>query len=113
MTFTTFKDFYPYYLGQHADARCRRLHYIGANLALGCAIPAVLLFAAVMFGIVGLSALIVVAVLAVLGLLVGYGFAFYGHTFEGNKPASFTNPWFSFRGDWQMWWDITTGRIDI
>jgi hypothetical protein len=30
----TFAEFYPYYLTQHADRRCRRAHFIGSTSAL-------------------------------------------------------------------------------
>jgi len=34
-----------------------------------------------------------------------------GHfCFERNRPATFRHPWFSFRGDWRLWWDLLTGR---
>ena len=30
------RDFYPYYLGEHQNATCRRLHFLGTTLgALG------------------------------------------------------------------------------
>ena len=33
---TSFDEFWPYYVSQHRDATCRRLHFIGTSLALGC-----------------------------------------------------------------------------
>ena len=32
--FETFKDFYPYYLTEHDNLKCRRLHYIGSSLVM-------------------------------------------------------------------------------
>ena len=32
--FESFADFYPYYLEEHSDARCRGLHYTGSLLIL-------------------------------------------------------------------------------
>jgi hypothetical protein len=29
-----FAEFYPFYLSQHADQTCRRLHFIGTTLGL-------------------------------------------------------------------------------
>ena len=28
--FATFRDFYPFYLGEHANPTCRRLHFVGS-----------------------------------------------------------------------------------
>jgi hypothetical protein len=77
-SFATFAELYPFYLGEHADRRCRRLHFIGSCLVL-C-----VLFGA---GIAGNA-------WPLLGVPVaGYGFAWFGHfVFEGNKPATFTHP---------------------
>ena len=32
--FRSFKEFYPFYLSQHANRTCRRLHNVGSLLAL-------------------------------------------------------------------------------
>jgi hypothetical protein len=29
--FRSFREFYPYYLGEHANLACRRLHVIGST----------------------------------------------------------------------------------
>lgn len=95
--YTEFAEFYPFYLGEHSNRICRRLHFVGSSLALLCAIAAI---------VRGDAWLILAA------LLIGYGFAWIGHFFfEHNKPASFKQPWFSYRGDWKMWWQILTGKI--
>ena len=92
-----FAEFYPIYLGEHANRTCRRLHFLGSTLALLC------LAAALWQGRPGW---------VLLGLLCGYGFAWIGHfVFEKNRPASFQRPLFSFMGDWVMYKDIWTGRI--
>src|SRR5256885_1871749 len=95
--FKSFAEFYPFYLQEHSNRTCRRLHFVGSTLALLC------LFALFLTGnfwfLLG-------------GLLFGYGFAWIGHFgFEKNRPASFKRPLYSFRGDWVMWRDILTGRI--
>jgi len=93
----TFREFYPFYLSEHANRSCRRLHFVGSSLALGCIVALILTGD--------------VAWLAV-GLLCGYGSAWIGHfIFEKNKPASFRQPLYSFIGDWAMYKDILTGRI--
>ncbi len=96
-SYRTLAEFYPFYLGEHSNRTCRRLHFIGTSLALA-------LFVAAIAARNGW--------LAMTGLLQGYAFAWAGHfLFEHNKPATFGHPWLSFLGDWRMWWDILTGRI--
>jgi hypothetical protein len=95
--FSSFADFYPFYLGEHAHRVSRRLHFAGTSIA------AVLLVAAVLNAAPGLIA---------VALLQGYAFAWVGHFFfEHNKPATFKYPLYSLMGDWRMWFDILRGRI--
>jgi hypothetical protein len=94
--FRRFGDFYPFYLGEHANRVCRRLHFAGTTIAL------VLLLTAAVTQRWWLMA---------VALVQGYGFAWVGHFFfEHNKPATFKHPLYSFIGDWRLWWDILTGR---
>jgi hypothetical protein len=95
--FETFAEFYPFYLTEHANQTCRRLHFAGSTLALGC-----------------LVMLIVTQNpwWLLCGLACGYGFAWVGHfAFEKNRPASFKQPLYSFMGDWVMYWQVLTGKI--
>jgi hypothetical protein len=95
--FASFAEFYPFYLGEHSNPTCRRLHFVGSSLALVC-LAAALLSGSWAF--------------VLLGVLCGYGFAWVGHFgFEKNKPASFKRPLYSFMGDWAMYRDIWTGKI--
>ena len=97
--FETFAEFYPFYLAEHSNRTCRRLHFVGSTLALAC-----------------LGLLIATGKLywLAVGLVCGYGFAWVGHfVFEKNKPASFRRPLYSFRGDWAMYRDIWLGKIKI
>jgi len=95
--FTTFAEFYPFYLQEHSNRTCRRLHFLGSTLALVCL---------AMLFITGKPQYFL------YGLLCGYGFAWIGHfVFEKNRPASFKRPLFSFMGDWVMYGDIWTGKI--
>eukprot|EP01034_Spumella_vulgaris_P012555 gene12555-15981_t len=32
----SFAEFYPYYLGEHSNTTCRRLHFLGSSLGLAC-----------------------------------------------------------------------------
>ncbi|GGY67215.1 Mpo1-like protein [Marinobacter zhanjiangensis] len=95
--FHSFSEFYPYYLDEHRDRNCRRLHFVGSLLVL-----------AVLAGV-----LITGAWLWLLALpVIGYGFAWLGHfIFEKNRPATFKYPLYSLMGDWVMFRDILTGRI--
>ena len=95
--FHSFAEFYPFYLGEHRDKTCRRLHFVGSSLGLLC-------LAATLYS--GNAWFIP------LGLLCGYAFAWIGHFgFEKNKPASFKRPLYSFMGDWVLYKDIWTGKI--
>ena len=38
--FETFRDFYPYYLDEHRDRTCRRLHFVGTALVIVTALVA-------------------------------------------------------------------------
>jgi hypothetical protein len=95
--FSSFREFYPYYLSEHADRTCRRLHYLGSTLALAC------------------LAMLVASGNAwwlLAGLVAGYGCAWVGHfVFEKNRPATFKHPFYSFAGDWVMFADMLRGRI--
>jgi len=95
--FASFRDFYPYYLSEHSDRTCRRLHFVGSSLVIGCV---------VMLVRSGDFRWLLAA------LLCGYGFAWVGHFFfEKNKPATFKYPFYSFAGDWVMYKDILIGKI--
>ena len=95
--FATFREFYPFYLSEHRNPTCRKLHFAGTTL--------VLVFIAT--AIVTRNAWWLLAV-----PLAGYGFAWVGHfAFEKNRPATFTYPGWSFMGDWVMYWQLATRKI--
>ncbi len=97
--FTSFSDFYPFYLSEHRHPVSRLLHVIGSLAVLG------LLAYALVSGRY---------VLLWLLPLVGYGFAWIGHfVFEKNRPATFQYPLYSFMGDWKMLYQIITGKIGL
>lgn len=95
--FTSFREFYPYYLQEHSNRTCRRLHFVGTSLVI------VIILSALMTGqYVWLWAIPV----------AGYGFAWVGHYgFEKNRPATFKHPFYSLLGDFAMYRDICLGRI--
>ena len=95
--FASFRDFYPFYLSEHAARATRRLHFIGSSLSLLC-----------------LVLLVVTANIWWLGaaLVAGYGFAWASHLWiEKNRPATFRYPLYSLMGDWLMFWQMLTGKI--
>jgi hypothetical protein len=97
--FRSFREFYPFYLSQHTDLACRRLHVLGSLLVLAA-----------------LAAVVVSGQwLWLLGVpFIGYGFAWVGHyVFEKNRPATFSHPIYSFMGDWVMLWQALTGKVRL
>jgi hypothetical protein len=97
--FARFAEFYPYYLGEHSDPTCRRLHVFGTSLAIALAIAAVVLGEWWLFAAVPVA---------------GYGFAWVGHFFfERNRPATFRHPLYSLAGDFAMFRDVIARRIRL
>ena len=96
-TYSSFAEFYPFYLGEHARPATRRLHFLGSSLALLCI--AMLVFTGNLWWLGA-------------GLVAGYGFAWIAHlAVEKNRPATFRHPLYSFMGDWVMFWQMLTGKI--
>tara|TARA_B100001750_G_scaffold210050_1_gene190330 strand:+ start:227 stop:535 length:309 start_codon:yes stop_codon:yes gene_type:complete len=97
--FTSFKDFYPYYLSEHKLKTNKILHIIGSLTGLSF-----------LFYIVYIEKYKFIPV----SFLFGYTFAWIGHFFfEKNKPATFKYPLYSFIGDWVMLKDIFLGKIKL
>ncbi len=95
--FANFREFYPYYLQQHANPTSRRLHLGGTLLALALGALALLR---------GRPQLLLLA------LAAGYLPAWVGHFFfEHNAPATFRRPLYSLRGDFTMLFQTLTGRL--
>ena len=95
--YRSFREFYPFYLSEHRDRTCRRLHVVGSAVVLTCL--ALALFTLNPWWLLG-------------AVLAGYGFAWVGHFFfEHNRPATFAHPIYSLIGDWAMFRDVLTGRI--
>lgn len=95
--FGSFAEFYPYYLSEHRNPTCRRLHFAG-TAGVVAALPLAVITA-------NPAWLLAVPV-------VGYGFAWVGHFFyEHNRPATFAYPLYSLIGDFAMFRDILLGRI--
>lgn len=95
--YSSFREFYPFYLREHQNRTCRRLHFIGTSFSLALIVTAVLQGSAWWL---------------LAALICGYAFAWVGHFFfEKNRPATFKHPLYSFLGDWAMYKDILIGRI--
>lgn len=92
----TYREFWPFYVGQHLDRTNRLLHFIGTSAALGCVVLAVLTSSWFFFAVP----------------VCGYAFAWFGHfVFERNRPATWTYPLWSLRGDFQMFALMSAGRM--
>ncbi len=97
--FASFREFYPYYLDEHRNRTCRRLHFIGSALVIAIVIAA---------------AWVRQPLWLLLAPVAGYGFAWIGHYgFEKNRPATFRHPLYSLLGDWVMFADVLRGRQRI
>jgi hypothetical protein len=97
MQYQTFREFYPFYLSEHSQPACRRLHFVGTSLVIGFVLAAIVAHNA--WWLVGVP-------------LAGYGFAWIGHFFfEHNRPATFSYPFYSLLGDFVMYRDMLIGRI--
>lgn len=95
--YTSFADFYPFYLSEHSNRVSRRLHFAGTTLAIGLMLSAILSLQ---------------PWYALAAVISGYAFAWVGHAFfEKNRPATFTYPFYSLMGDFVMWRDILVGRM--
>lgn len=96
-SYTSFAQFYPFYLSQHRHRLCRRWHFIGSSLVI-----AVLLLA----WLTGRWRWLWLVPLA------GYGCAWVGHyVYERNRPATFQHPLYSLLGDWVMYGQMLRGKL--
>ena len=95
--YTTFAEFWPFYLREHSKPRTRALHYVGTSLVVALALAA--LVTANWWLLVALP-------------IAGYFFAWIAHFgVENNRPATFTYPAWSLKADFKMWWLWLTGRL--
>lgn len=74
----SYKEFWPYYAGEHAPPTCRRPHFIGTTIVMLFAVAALVTHHYWLFAMMPVA---------------GYGFAWVGHfVIEKNRPATFTYP---------------------
>ena len=96
-TFSSFEDFWPFYVRQHSKSGTRTLHFAGTTAGL--------------FFLAGAMASRR-PVLLLWGLVLSYGLAWVGHFFiEKNRPATFQHPAWSLRGDFRMYGLMWRGRM--
>ena len=97
--FDSFSQFYPFYLGEHSNRVCRRLHFVGTSLVIATVIYALL---SRHYETLWLMP------------LFGYGCAWIGHFFfEKNRPATFKHPLYSLMGDFVMYKDVWAGSVKL
>jgi hypothetical protein len=96
--FASYEEFFAFYLREHSHPRNRMMHAAGTLL--------------------GLVTLVVPFALrhpwyALLWPIVAYGFAWTGHfLIEGNRPATFGHPFWSFISDFRMLGLMLTGKLN-
>jgi len=94
---STYREFWPYYLREHAQPATRSIHLLGTAVATACLITLILTG----------NAWFLPAV-----LLGGYGPAWLAHfVVEHNKPATFRYPLWSLVSDYRMAFAWLTGRL--
>jgi hypothetical protein len=94
--FTSYREFFPYYVAMHSKPLTRKLHLAGTVTGLAIAIIGVLTGRRRMLGALP---------------VLGYGTAWPAHWFvEKNNPASFGHPLWSLRGDFEMIAAMLQGR---
>lgn len=92
----SFKEFWPYYVGEHKESNTRRWHFAGTSLVI----------------LVLLLAITTKPWLASLIPILGYGPAWFSHFFiEKNRPATFSYPLWSLMADFKMWWLMVSGQM--
>jgi hypothetical protein len=95
--YTTFAEFWPFYLREHSKASTRALHYVGTSLVVLIAVVAV---------VAGRWGWLIALPVA------GYFFAWVAHFgVEKNRPATFTYPMWSLAADFKMWALWLSGRL--
>ncbi|ERN09670.1 hypothetical protein AMTRI_Chr08g160170 [Amborella trichopoda] len=97
MHFRSLDEFWPFYMNQHSKASTRRWHFVATLSALFFLLLSLLFRWWFIF----------------IAPISGYGLAWYSHFFvEGNTPATFGHPVWSFLCDLKMFSLMLTGQMD-
>ena len=94
----SYREFWPFYLREHAKPETRLWHIIGTGAA----------------SMLLVAALVTFSYELLLGALIaGYGPAWFAHFFvEKNRPATFRRPIWSLVSDYRMAGAWLTGSLD-
>jgi hypothetical protein len=94
--YSTFTEFYPYYLSEHRKRGTRITHFVGTTLFFLWAASAILSWQPWHL---------------LWGVITAYFFAWVGHFFiEKNKPATFKYPLMSLRADFKLYFQMLSGK---
>ena len=81
----SFREFWPFYVGEHSHPTNRKLHFVGTTLFLATMLAALVTLRWWLFVLMPVS---------------GYSFAWIGHFLvEKNRPATFQYPVWSLMAD--------------
>ncbi len=95
---TNYSEFWDFYVSEHSNPLNRLLHFVGTSLGM---VLLVWFLASGKFLFIPLC------------FVCGYAFAWTGHFLvEGNKPASFQYPVWSFISDYKMAFYMLTGKMN-
>jgi hypothetical protein len=93
----SFREFWPFYVGEHRRRATRAWHFVGTTLALALFVTCLAL--RWWWGLFAVP-------------VCGYAFAWISHVCtECNRPATFRYPFWSLAADFKMWWLIASGRM--
>ncbi|MEL6346613.1 MAG: DUF962 domain-containing protein [Myxococcota bacterium] len=133
----SYSEFWPYYISEHRQPRCRTVHFVGTSgfllVFLYCLLTTPVSFgagavAAISLGILAwpyesqynmapvllamLLCMIIGNWLILFGIAFAYGAAWYGHfRIENNTPATFTYPLWSLGSDFVMYGHMVSGQL--